>query len=92
MYGSFNCVHFDHDCPVFVPYTLMSDNAVYKKSTVFGPTCDSMDVLGDSYLLPDLEVGDRLYVENFGAYTCAASSNFNGFNAPTRHYIIKTSI
>lgn len=92
MYGSFNCVHFDHAYPVFVPYTLKSDNVLYKKSTVFGPTCDSMDVLGDSYLLPDLSVGDRLYVENFGAYTCAASSNFNGFNPPTRYYIIKTSL
>lgn len=92
MYGSFNCVYFDHAYPVFVPYTLKSDKLLYKKSTVFGPTCDSMDVLGDSYLLPDLSVGDRLYVENFGAYTCAASSNFNGFNVPTRYYIIKTSV
>jgi diaminopimelate decarboxylase len=92
LYGSFNCVYFDHAYPVFVPYTLKSDNVLYKKSTVFGPTCDSMDVLGDSYLLPDLSVGDRLYVENFGAYTCAASSNFNGFNAPTRYYIIKTLV
>jgi len=92
VYGSFNCVHFDHAYPVFLPYTLKSDKLLYKKSTVFGPTCDSMDVLGDSYLLPDLSVGDRLYVENVGAYTCAASSNFNGFNAPTRYYIIKTLV
>ena len=52
-------------------------------STLFGPTCDSMDVIARSVLLPKLKVGDWLYFQNMGAYTCAAASGFNGF-APTQ--------
>ena len=48
-------------------------------STVFGPTCDSIDVIARSVLLPKLKVGDWMYFNNMGAYTMAAASNFNGF-------------
>ena len=91
VYGSFNCVHFDHARPVFSLYTLHMGTTT-NKSTLFGPTCDSMDVIGDDYMLPELHIGDRLYIENFGAYTCAAGSNFNGFVSPHRYYIIRTSM
>jgi hypothetical protein len=58
------------------------DNKLYP-STLFGPTCDSMDVIARSVLLPKLKTGDWLYFQNMGAYTCAAASGFNGF-APTQ--------
>jgi len=32
-------------------------------STVFGPTCDSIDVIARSVLLPKLKVGDWLYFQ-----------------------------
>jgi diaminopimelate decarboxylase len=48
-------------------------------STVFGPTCDSIDVVARSVLLPKMKIGDWLYFNNMGAYTMAASSSFNGF-------------
>ena len=48
-------------------------------STVFGPTCDSIDVITRSVLLPKLKIGDWLYFQNMGAYTMAAASSFNGF-------------
>ena len=54
-------------------------------STVFGPTCDSIDVIARSVLLPKLEIGDWLYFQNMGAYTSAAASTFNGF-APTEKF------
>jgi diaminopimelate decarboxylase len=38
-----------------------------------------MDLLLDNVLMPVLEIGDTVYVENFGAYTYSASSQFNGF-------------
>jgi len=56
-------------------------------STIFGPTCDSIDVISRSVLLPKLEVGDWLYFQNMGAYTCAAASDFNGFT-PTKMFYV----
>lgn len=95
VYGSFNCTLYDH-VEVF-PQILKS--AVVGKaeagaegqntlvSTVWGPTCDSMDKVVDRVNLPKLEVGDWLYFEDMGAYTCCASSTFNGFERPDKHYI-----
>jgi ornithine decarboxylase len=77
MYGSFNCVHFDHAVPIVCPFN-ERDGKRYK-SKIFGPTCDSMDKISDEVLLPELAIGEWCYVENFGAYTCAAASTFNGF-------------
>jgi len=56
-------------------------------STVWGNTCDSIDVICRSVLLPQLEVGDWLYFENMGAYTMAAASCFNGFNPSEKLYV-----
>jgi len=61
-----------------------SDNALFA-STIFGPTCDSIDVIARSVLLPKLKVGDWLYFQNMGAYTSAAASTFNGF-APSEKF------
>lgn len=56
-------------------------------STVFGPTCDSIDVVARSVLLPKLKVGDFLYMNNMGAYTMAAASSFNGFTPTEKLYV-----
>jgi len=49
-------------------------------SALAGPTCDSFDILAQSVELPELYVGDVVYVKNIGAYSCAsATANFNGF-------------
>lgn len=77
IYGSFNCVYFDHAQPTIQPYN-ERDGKLYP-SVVFGPTCDSIDVIAENCLLPDLAIGEWVYVENFGAYTIAAASTFNGF-------------
>ena len=56
-------------------------------STVFGPTCDSIDVISRSVLLPKLKIGDWLYFQNMGAYTMAAASSFNGFEPTEKMYV-----
>jgi Pyridoxal-dependent decarboxylase, C-terminal sheet domain len=56
-------------------------------STIFGPTCDSIDVICRSVLLPKLNVGDWLYFTNMGAYTMAAASSFNGFTPSEKFYV-----
>jgi ornithine decarboxylase len=54
-----------------------------KISAVFGPTCDALDVVSQSEMLPELNLGDLVYSENIGAYSHASSTCFNGF-PPTR--------
>uniref|UniRef100_A0A667WJ29 ornithine decarboxylase n=1 Tax=Myripristis murdjan TaxID=586833 RepID=A0A667WJ29_9TELE len=53
------------------------------RSVIWGPTCDSMDRLTDSCLLPELQVGEWLLMDATGAYTLSVSSNFNGFERAT---------
>ncbi|KAI0239722.1 Ornithine decarboxylase, partial [Massospora cicadina] len=89
VYGSFNCIMFDH--AVITPQVLFfRGNFVHEtgldaseplyESSVWGPTCDSLDVITKSCFLPELKVGDWLYFPTMGAYTCCAASEFNGYN------------
>jgi ornithine decarboxylase len=87
VYKSFNCIHYDHQQPTLCPYN-ERDGKLYK-STVFGPTCDSMDTITLQCELPDLAIGEWVFVENFGAYTTAAASTFNGFHEIPCFYIMK---
>lgn len=87
IYGSFNCIHFDHAMPKILPYN--EQNGVLYKSTIFGPTCDSMDVITTDCMLPDLAIGEWVFIDNFGAYTTAAASNFNGFERTGAYYIMR---
>jgi ornithine decarboxylase len=49
-------------------------------STLAGPTCDSFDVISSSEELPELDVGNVVYVRNIGAYSSASAvPGFNGF-------------
>ncbi|KAG8819054.1 hypothetical protein FRC17_010622 [Serendipita sp. 399] len=50
-------------------------------SSLWGPTCDSIDCVLAKVLLPiGLEVGDWLGFQRMGAYTICAASQFNGFD------------
>jgi ornithine decarboxylase len=48
-------------------------------SSVFGPTCDALDVVSMAENLPDLERDDFVYSVNIGAYSHASATYFNGF-------------
>ena len=52
-----------------------------------GPSCDSFDVISTEAELPELEVGDRVYIMSAGAYTTAYASQFDGFPIPKTHFI-----
>lgn len=87
IYGGFNCMIFDHQKPkleILKPRLVGNCHT----SVVFGPTCDSMDTLGE-YMLPELYIGDRLFVDTFGSYTTASGSQFNGFKNVKRFYVYK---
>jgi ornithine decarboxylase len=78
LYGSFNCVVFDHQVPKPIRLNESSNDKVYE-SNIFGPTCDSLDLVLKDYLIPEMSVGEWLMFENMGAYTFSSSTNFNGF-------------
>jgi ornithine decarboxylase len=86
VYGSFNCIFFDHAHPAPIPLR-RKEKAPAHKCKIFGPTCDSMDVVAAELELPELSVGDWLYFENMGAYTTASASRFNGFKTSSFYYV-----
>lgn len=48
--------------------------------TVFGPTCDSLDMLPAPLMLPgNLDEGDYLVFEGMGAYSSVLATPFNGY-------------
>lgn len=59
-----------------------------QRTTMWGPTCDSIDVVVKGIPFPDTQVGEWIYFENMGAYTTAAASSFNGFAPPTAFYVL----
>ncbi|GIX86323.1 ornithine decarboxylase [Caerostris extrusa] len=46
---------------------------------VWGQSCDPVDLVVEKCMLPDLNIGDWLTVDDMGAYSIACSSTFNGF-------------
>ena len=86
VYGSFNNTVFDHASIILLPFN--ERNEKQYECTVYGPTCDSIDKVSSNCKLPDLSIGEVIYIENMGAYTIAASSNFNGFMQTECKYII----
>lgn len=75
VYGTLSGVVFDH-----CPYHFNAFKRGEKKiSAVVGPTCDAFDTISTAEMLPELKIGDLLYVKNAGAYTNASATNFNGF-------------
>ena len=82
--GVFGClselIDWDHRLPTEVirpGYAVASRRAAFR---LFGPTCDSIDALPSSWLLPeDLREGDWIEIQAIGAYSIALASRFNGF-------------
>ena len=52
--------------------------------TLNGPTCDSLDVLPKTFVLPDdAREGDWIEIDQLGAYSNALATRFNGFYPET---------
>jgi ornithine decarboxylase len=90
LYGQFSCIPFDHKKPVWLRVPLAYDNKDEPsrkrvKGTLYGRTCDSLDMIAESEDMEDLEVGDWLWFPEMGAYTNVTASEFNGFPKPPLH-------
>ncbi|MDP8229781.1 MAG: type III PLP-dependent enzyme [Candidatus Gorgyraea atricola] len=76
IYADFSGMVFDH-CKY--QFRTLRRGPTYL-STLAGPTCDSFDTLSMNEEIPELYVGDVVYVKNIGAYSSASAvPNFNGF-------------
>ena len=76
VYNTFSGIIFDH-CHYHMEAFRKGPRQI---CTVFGPTCDALDVISMSEELPvDLERGDLLLSRNIGAYSVASATYFNGF-------------
>jgi ornithine decarboxylase len=58
-----------------------------KRYILTGPTCDPDDTIMNEVWLPEMQVGDRLYVMSTGAYSFVYSSNFHGFSTPDIYFM-----
>jgi ornithine decarboxylase len=92
LYGAFNCILFDHAAPQ--PKAVLRDGEPLTSEmvpmTIFGSTCDGGDLIAKEALLPvDIQEGDLIEWEDMGAYTSAATTQFNGFpfNARKKIYV-----
>ena len=74
VYGALSGIIFDHAEYKFK----VTRNGRTQLSTLAGPTCDSLDIIARGEQMPELEIGDIVYVENIGAYSIATATNFNG--------------
>lgn len=84
LYGMFNNVVYDHAKPQ--PWVPPTNNDKYE-TTLFGPTCDGIDLITKDASLPKMEIGDWIAWPSMGAYTYAGACDFNGIRA-TRPYIM----
>jgi len=85
IYHELNVLHRDHWSFPKLEYLYdKTDESIkkiddYKPTDIFGPTCDSYDVI-PAVLFPDHDIaaGDWIFLPNMGAYTSSAAVNFNG--------------
>ncbi len=92
VYGSFNSIIYDDARLAFLPLCSSGGGGGAEEgedspattalpSTLYGPTCDSADIVARGVRLPRLGVGEFLLCPRASAYSIAGASNFNGFQA-----------
>lgn len=70
--------------PVRLVGRVASPAGAMRAFRLYGPTCDSVDVVPGTVALPaDVQEGDWLEVSQLGAYAQALASRFNGFHPRT---------
>ncbi|XP_076767399.1 antizyme inhibitor 1 isoform X3 [Arvicanthis niloticus] len=60
-------------------------------SSLWGPSCDELDQIVESCLLPELNVGDWLIFDNMGADSFHEPSAFNDFQRPAIYFMMSFS-
>jgi len=80
LYGSYSGQLYDH---ARYPVEALREGGPLLPSVLAGPTCDSIDVIAENLMLPELKCGDLIIGRSMGAYTWASASEFNFFPKAT---------
>jgi ornithine decarboxylase len=80
LYGSYSGQLYDH---ARYPVESLRQGGPQLPSVLAGPTCDSIDVIAENLMLPELKAGDLIVGRAMGAYTWASASEFNFFPKAT---------
>jgi len=93
VYGSLNCLMYDHAVvnPILLREATPSKDTPMVRCSIWGPTCDGLDIIVKGYDMPEAQIGDWIIFEDAGAYTLAAGSCFNGFQRPSHIYTFSAS-
>nr|WP_314259418.1 hypothetical protein [uncultured Devosia sp.] len=90
-YGALNEVKFMHFTPpvrVWRGPRLHDNDQEFSEFTMWGPTCDSYDVLPQVFTLPsDIDEDDWIEFGLMGAYTQATLTPFNGFDRRDQFWV-----
>ncbi|TKB45609.1 type III PLP-dependent enzyme [Thalassotalea mangrovi] len=76
IYGSFSGLMFDE---AKYQITSLTQSTEIYPAVLAGPTCDSIDVIADSILLPKLANNDLIISSMMGAYCSCTATDFNFF-------------
>ncbi|XP_053685861.1 ornithine decarboxylase 1-like, partial [Sabethes cyaneus] len=84
VFGSFDWLNPRQTPPVIIPGNkqLVRSQIDRFSSTLWGPTCDSTDIICSGMMLEELQIGDFLVFDDMGAYGMTLATNFNGFAKP----------
>jgi len=74
LYGTLSAQVFDH---AKFEYKTTREGRT-RLCALAGPTCDSFDTIARSVEMPELDIGDIVYVERIGAYSTGSATTFNG--------------
>lgn len=61
-------------------------------ATIYGPTCDSLDLVCQDVPLPLLAPGSWLLWQDMGAYTLSTAGTFNGFPKAAVYPVVATPL
>ena len=90
-YGALMEVKFMHFTPparVWRGARVHDNEGQFEGFTVWGPTCDSYDVLPQTFMLPsDIDEDDWIEFGLMGAYTQASLTPFNGFDRRDQYWV-----
>jgi ornithine decarboxylase len=90
IYGSCSGILFDYAKLELLPFNERNEKTF--KSIVFGPTCDSLDIISKECQLPSLAIGESILIRNIGAYSTASATEFNGFTKPLVYHVMTEGI
>lgn len=91
VYGSFGSKLFEDINTIPEVHKKYKEDEPLFTSSLWGPSCDELDQIVESFLLPELNVGDCLIFDNMGADSFHEPSAFNHFQRPAIYFMMSFS-